>query len=386
MQTGKIGGALAACLIVLASLAGCDCGEGPLYPAPPPGARVDTFKQADRPAIDVLWVIDNSPTMKDVQDNLAQNLISFFQYLDSGDVDYQIAVTTTDVGRHGGKLVGTPEILTPDTPDVLRAFRGNVRVGTSGSAKEEGLAAAELAFQQRSGFLRPDVRCGEGEVCIDWRCVPEDEGSPLDEPRCHAAHVFIVWVSDQDDRSFGEINYFERVFSQVQGVGNENAVTLAAIVGPDEELEPGSPFRGCETEFGSAEAGDRYIELVERTGGLWGSICDPSYADTLEGMGATAVGLQRKFQLSNVPDLDTLEVRINYPCDVLPEEMGLCVELNDYCDAANQDDRVRQCIPPEGETDGWIYEEETRSIFFRGESVPGLRALVEIVYLPERAN
>ncbi|MFW6368989.1 MAG: hypothetical protein ACOC0J_00205 [Myxococcota bacterium] len=344
-------GALAA---VLLTVAGCDCGDPDLGRTLPAGARIDLFQQADRSVIDILWVIDNSPTMRDVQDNLGQNLVSFFRYLDSGDVDYQIGVTTTDILRHGGSFVGSPQIITPDTPDTLRVFRGNVHVGTDGSAREEGLAAAELLFQHQPGFLRED------------------------------AYVFIVFVSDQDDRSFGEIHYFWRVFSLLQGVGNENKVSVAAIVGTDEPLEPGSPFHGCVTDEGSAEAGLRYIELVELTGGIWGSICDDSFASTLEGMGANAVGLRRKFRLSEVPDLEETDVNVYYPCEDRPEEIGLCDEIIDTCDARREEEREFLCVPPRGGPDGWIYEAETQSIFFQGLSVPGLKAAIEVVYLPER--
>ncbi len=373
---------ICAAFALVAMAVSCQCGDEDIRRTLPPGARVDVFRQADRPVIDVLWVIDNSPTMSDVQDNLAGNLISFFRYLDEGDVDYQIGVTTTDVRRHGGQLVGSPRILTPDTPDVMRAFRGNVHVGTDGSAKEEGLAAAELLFQGGS-FLRPDVTCGESEECVDWQCVARDETVPPAKRSCHASYVFIVWVSDQDDRSFGEIDYYWRVFSQVQGIGNENKIILAAIVGPDEEIEPGSPFRGCVTEHGSAEAGGRYIELVEMTGGVWGSICDESFEGTLQEMGATAVGLERKFQLSEVPDLDTLEVNVYYPCEARAEEFGLCDYTEDQCDAADPRDRGVLCIPPQGGPNGWIYEEESGSLFFQGASVPGLRARIEVIYMAE---
>jgi hypothetical protein len=342
--------------IILAALAlavGCECDPG-LTRTLPPGARIDTFRQADRSVVDVLWVIDNSPTMADVQDNLANNLVSFFRYIDESDVDYQIAVTTTDIRRHGGQFVGSPPILTPSTPNVLSAFRGNVHVGTEGSAKEEGLTAAELIFEHNPGFLRDD------------------------------AYVFIVWVSDQDDRSFGEIRYYWRYFSGLQGIGNEGMVSLAAIVGPDEEIEPGSPFRGCISEFGTAQAGDRYIELVEKNGGQWGSICEESFAETLEAMGATAVGLMRKFQLSEVPDLEQIDVYVHYPCEGRPEELGLCDEIHDHCDASAPEDRTWLCVPPRGGADGWVYETETQSIFFQGASVPGMKAFIEVIYVPER--
>ncbi|MCA2980190.1 MAG: hypothetical protein INH37_18120, partial [Myxococcaceae bacterium] len=60
------------------------------------GFNTDTFSQDSRPKADILLVIDNSCSMSEEQTALAMNFNSFIQYAVTSQVDFQIAVTTTD--------------------------------------------------------------------------------------------------------------------------------------------------------------------------------------------------------------------------------------------------------------------------------------------------
>src|SRR5690606_26931508 len=117
------------------------------------------------------------------------------------------------------------------------------------------------------------------------------------------AYLFLVFVSDEDDQSqIGEPYYFYRYFKGLKGKGNDGMVSAGAIVGdvPD----------GCTHEVGWGEPGTRYHEFVGLMGGHVGSICDPEFDVILRDMGMDAVGLMRKFELTEVPELDGLEVLI----------------------------------------------------------------------------
>lgn len=340
---------LAGLLGCLAAGSACQCGGTTLTQTLPPGARIDTFEQAKVSKIDVLWVVDNSRSMIEEQQNLADNLVSFFHYLTEDQVDYQIGVTTTDDLNLPGQLMGSPKILDPSTPDVLADFKGNIQVGINGGAKEEGFAGAWDAIQQNKDLIRSD------------------------------AYLFIIFVSDEDDQSFGELRYYWRVFEQLKGIGNEGKVTLSAIVGPPSDPNTGDPG-GCVSPNGKAVPGDRYVALVKQTGGLWGSICDASFAKTLEALGAQAVGLRRKFFLSETADPKTIDVEVHYPCTGRPSQMGSCKSVKDTCSDPNPDNQDYVCTPPAGKPNGWVYEAQTNSIFFEGDSVPGLKATIEVIY------
>ncbi len=70
--------------------------------------RLDSFQQVRLNAVDLLVVIDNSCSMVEEQDNLANNFDALIGIFEEADVDWRIAVTTTDVEmrRYRGLLVG----------------------------------------------------------------------------------------------------------------------------------------------------------------------------------------------------------------------------------------------------------------------------------------
>ncbi|MCK6551324.1 VWA domain-containing protein [Myxococcota bacterium] len=147
---------------------------------------------------DILFVVDNSGSMADEQENLARNFEAFITQI-AGAGDYQIMVVTTDTqspdGEMGGLQVSTfatepphnlldqsssgcmpvgiahgcargPEPTTriirstQTKEEQIRQFQENVRVGSCGSGAEQGLAGMMLALEEtrvggcNEGFLR----------------------------------------------------------------------------------------------------------------------------------------------------------------------------------------------------------------------------------------
>lgn len=331
---------VAALLLVALAAAGCD--DDSFRPVLPPGARADTFQQIAAARVDVLFVVDNSPSMIEEQENLGRNFRSFFEHLVRAGADYHIGVTTTDVYKDNGRLQGSPEIITRDTPDPLAAFASNVKVGTEGTAREKGLEAARRTMELRpEGFLRDDA----------W--------------------LFFIFVSDEDDNSEpGTPRFFYRYFKGLKGKGNDGMVGAGAIVGD----RPG----GCIGEDGNADAAYRYAETVQMMGGQVGSICDPQFDRALKEMGVDAVGLRRKFTLSRAPDLETLTVTVRLSCDTARAELDAICEERTACASGNLLCTVRPL--PENGTDGWTYEFPTNSLVFHGSAIPPRGAQVEAVY------
>src|SRR5690606_15064850 len=150
----------------------------------------DRFEQIKASSIDILFVIDNSGSMQPHQEALADNFARFMELIDPdpsrrgepGEVDYRLAVATTDAENEAGVLHGNPAVLQPD-PGSLDAFKKNVVVGTSGAAREEGLRAAELALEAAS-----KLKDGQGR-----KAFVRD-----------GAFLYAIFVSDEDDKSFGE--------------------------------------------------------------------------------------------------------------------------------------------------------------------------------------
>jgi hypothetical protein len=145
---------------------------------------------------DILFVVDNSGSMADEQENLALN---FARFVDQtiGAADYQIGVVTTDLSSQNGERGGYqnfvfdsayPNILTnfsgsdcqdlgiahgcfrgPDPQkriitsslsreEQIATFGGNVRVGSCGSGTEKGLGAILAALGYTGRRLPPTLR------------------------------------------------------------------------------------------------------------------------------------------------------------------------------------------------------------------------------------
>jgi hypothetical protein len=118
-----------------------------------------------------------------------------------------------------------------------------------------------------------------------------------------------------------------------------------------------------------------------------GSICDTEFADTLRALATSAVGLRRTFVLSHVPDPETLEVRVRYPCGAAAEAVAACEAVDrKACEGQPADALETVCTPRRDGPDGWRYEPERSALFFAGRSVPGLGARVEVQYFEEGAR
>ncbi|MFZ5478280.1 MAG: vWA domain-containing protein [Myxococcota bacterium] len=237
-------------------------------------ASLGTFDSWVQPDVnvkaDVLFVIDDSSSMAEEQERLAENFQRFMEVLAETAADYQLGVVTTDVSAEdAGVLRGG--ILTPDTPALEQAFRDAVIAGTGGSRDEEGLAAAVLATRPETnpGFVREDSKLNA------------------------------VFISDEDDHSQGAVeSYVERL----AGVAGEEGFAAHALVGD-------LPM-GCASGTSAADAGTRYLEATEMSAGLAESICAEDYSSLLTRVGLDVTGISDTFYLTRLPSPDTLEVLV----------------------------------------------------------------------------
>lgn len=381
----------ASCLVLAAPLLLASCGDDQVIRVPPRPDQVERFDQRKASAIDILFVIDNSGSMQPSQEHLSENFEHFFRLIDPdpervgepGEVDYRIAVATTDVSSPGsaGKLYygpGEPKILQPsDEHDVLGFFRQRVLVGTKGASREEGFRAAELAAQAAAE-------------------LEDEKGKPLflrDE-----AYLYIIFVSDEDDESRDEVRYFERRLRSLMGKGDEKTVIVSAIAGPTDDPLP----EECIDEDGypKARQGFRYAEMARLTGGTVGNICLENWAETLETLAYTGLGLRKRFQLKapllyytddegNLdPNLlsETFSIEVQYPCDTPKDSPSLgervCTNRADRCD--HPDRPVIACVPPYdmGQSNGFWIEPRDNTVVFAGDAIPGPGSVVVVRYKP----
>ncbi len=237
--------------------------------------RSETFTQNTHRNgdVDILWVIDDSGSMADNQANLANNFDHFItQFLDK-DIDFKMAITTTDAYFKNGKMVGDSGKLTRASAIGNRtAFTNNfekwVKVGTSGSSVEQGLKCASAFFDRyASSFLRDD------------------------------AYLAIVFLSDEEDQSEKKVSEYLTRFQSLKK--NKGMVKAYSIVTTK------IPMRAqWET------IGNRYMDISKQTSGLFSDITD-NFSTTLKDIGGSIVNLVDKFALGTIPYNSNIKVFVN---------------------------------------------------------------------------
>lgn len=263
---------------------------------------------------DVLFVVDDSPSMAEEQERLEENFEAFVEAVEGTYADYHAGVVTTDVTTDSaGTLRGG--IITPDTEDLADTFLEALQVGSYGSRDERGFEATVLALEpdRNPDFIR--------------------SGAELD----------VVYISDEDDHSSGEMGSWLEAMRQGSGNGE---VVVHAIVG--------NMPAGCASGVTAADPGERYLDIAESTEGYEASICGESYEEILTRIGLDLSGLQDTFVLDDLPQPDTLEVYVD------------------------------EVLIPERAEDGWSYDASENAIIFEGYAVPrpGMAVVVYYKVLP----
>jgi hypothetical protein len=329
---------------------------------------VDTFEQGaaartavefnQKPAlVDVLFAVDNSPSMCEKQQALAQKFQAFISALQSQSLDFHIGVVATDMSNptFQGKLVAAgsnPKVLTAATPNLVQVFGQNVTaVGLAGSARSQGLLAALAALTPplttgaNSGFLRPE------------------------------ASLAIIIVSDEDDYSLNTVEppatddfvwFFTRSILGLKPPGDEGLVKLATIIGADANGQAancsgsGTPTAACTFHDLDGHAGTRYAAVAAQTLGLVQPICASDFGPLLTTIASTIGGLTRRFELSRV-SIDSALDPASLTVTVTPSS-GPAYTLM------------------QSGNDGWTYDAASFTLSFFGSGIPPPNSKVNIEY------
>ncbi len=290
----------------------------------------DVFQQLDHPMVDVLWVIDNSGSMIPYQQALAQNFSTFINWAITLDTDFQIGVITTEINApetpadffniYPGILVffpGYPKILTNDTPNLAQAFSRNVNVGTCCSDEQEsGLHAAMLALSE------PLVS------------APAANGGFVRED----AKLVIIMVSDEPEQSPAQVDFYVDFFRSIKGYRNDQLMDISVIV---------------------EDTASRYRFAQESTGGLFRDLDTSNWASTLGELGLDAFAARTQFPLSRQANPPTIVVTVDEHDGSGPQPVPL-----------DEDESG----------DGFTYDQESNSIVFGDDVVPGRGATIQVDY------
>jgi len=305
--------------------------------------------------------------MVDKQQNLADNFDQFADSLDPADISFQIGIISTDArGKTAGQFLGIPSIVKSDISGFQNQFKSNIQVGVGGRAMEEGIAAITRLLDKDNisknypEFLRSD------------------------------AGLFIVFVSDEDDKSPGRIPVYAKMILSSKGKGNEETIKVGAIMGPPEgdpkNKEKDSEV-GCKDENGvAAEKGTRYKELIDLINPkiqVIGSICDEDFSQQLSKLGLAFSGLTTKFTLSKAVKGNKIQtIYYEYPCLYSDKVKKLgCRKTENRCNAQSKDDEYKIICTPDNTEPGSIsYDKDSNTVIFSGKAIPRPKARVIIKY------
>jgi len=346
--------------------------------------NTDQFNQNAAAMVDILWVVDNSESMAQEQQGLGESFQAFIDNLIQSGVDYHIGVVSTDTGD-GGRLhsgASSSSYIDPGTANASSAFLQNVKVGTAGARQEKGFESAALVLGKGIGQWTPSnpdpVAVPNTGFLRRGFCDPFNNQTPSQktcegtnvpctaDTDCDDAAMFLIFVSDEDDKSFGPVRYYWRLFESYKGPGNEARVKVSAIVGPIAAAGSGDPGGCFNAGRGSAQAGYRYVDLVTQAAGaniaegIVTSICD-DFNEALTNLSITAAGMAAKFELSSVPNIDA-----RVPCDS-PEPQAFCVKV----DGTE--------VSPDQRT-GYSYEGASNSIVFGVSALPPPQSKITVQY------
>lgn len=233
----------------------------------------DSFTQQEgNNKIDILWVIDNSGSMGNEQAALAQNFEFFIEDFINKNVDFKMAITTTD-----DKLVAdslnelTSEKLLENEDKFKSNFKEMIKVGTNGSGQERGLWAAEkFTNGYAESFFRSD------------------------------AYYIVVYVSDEADQSVETTDHYLQNLKEWKDT--ESLVRAYSIVNMDTTA---STNKYIEVGF------ERYKAMADNTNGYAVDIKN-DFFQTLLTMGEDIAQLSLSFVLSEtVTQINSVEVIVD---------------------------------------------------------------------------
>ncbi len=314
--------------------------------------------------IDVLWVVDNSGSMSPAQTNLVNNFRSFITKFQAKGFDFQIAVTTSDAYVAAAQFNNTPAyakfrdgvgnahtgfpIITPATPNLLNVFVSNATQGTSGSGDERAFSSFKTALNSslNSGFIRPNSFLSV--------IIVSDEDDFSDPNRREGSWTFNGGIPDHSYTSPGletvssYVSYLDTLTGSTPNSRhfNVSAITIAdnACLTSYRQQSPG------------AIMGTRYMDLVSQTAGVVGSLCDASYANSLDFISQRISELSTQFRLNRLPVVSSIVVVVN----------GSFVTT----DAAN----------------GWTYDSTQNSIVFHGTAIPSVGSTIQVNFDPQNVQ
>jgi hypothetical protein len=320
-----------------------------------------TYKQVTNSLVDILWVIDSSGSMKEEQDYLGANFNSFIKGLTTSNLNFQTAITSTDVcgssqpknlaevvcpgeslhqsAQHlRGSFVGESDrkVLKRDDSDLVAKFNLYTSIGINGSGFEHGLKAANLAVEKVISGANENLIRNESFLAVIVVSDEEDDGIGLGMKDAYSGKNFV-------ELGMTKFRYTDKdLSSYLKTVKGEGKFSVSAITGT--RLKSGKLCSSAHSQ--PKEEGTQYINAANATGGIVQSICDSDWDQSLFKLGRDIEAQISQISLERTPAAGSIKVFVD---NVLMTK--------------------------------WTYSEGTRVIKFLPDAIPKDGATIRIEFL-----
>ncbi len=231
--------------------------------------------------VDVLFVIDNSPSMVDEQKSMAARFESFMERVKG--LNWQIGITTTDP-NHGvygdgrlqvfpnGKYMLTSEL---DVATARDLFGKTIQRKEVGSSSEQGIRGTYRAIQRSMGAAE--------EIHNDFF-------------REHSA-LNVVVISDENESGTQSFNKGTELQKLVETKwGSDKAFRFHSII-----VRPNDTACKAAATTGEHYYGYAYYTLTKATNGVLGDLCADDYGNQLTMIGQSVVNSKTTYDLGCIP-------------------------------------------------------------------------------------
>lgn len=281
--------------------------------------------------VDILFVIDNGTSMNMMQKQLHDQLPYLFDSLRELDMDIHIATTSMTMLSsfpESGKLIGTPKYISTESPNFMDDLKKKIFIGENGSTLEEGMAAMESVLSESyrktegKGFLRDD------------------------------SYLNVIVLSNEDDKSPKPWAYYANLLDKLRPAHSDGtkawSFNFFGVLSQQDNCSS--------SEWGFKEPGVKFMELVNYSGGVSGSLCGNDLYRSVSSIKARIIQILTDYKLDRKPRVDTIRVYV----------AGREV----HQDSVN----------------GWSYIAAENLIRFNGSSVPNAEEGIRVDFLPDEAN
>lgn len=338
-------------------------------------AEQSTFKQStsyQTRKIDILWVIDNSGSMKSSQDNVIANFNSFIQRFQTLNYDFNMAFISTDAYLDQLDTSGTYKntycpalpnkscslfrdgpgkdktatlhsgirVLNKSTPGLTSVFNLNAAGGIQGYGDERGLQSLKVSlsntsntdFRRSDAFLAIIIVSDEDDFSqnvISPHLEDLSGNAYLTDSRIHPISDYITFLDSYTNSTATIKNY------------SVNAITILDDA--------------CLAELNatntSRRIGTRYAQVADQTNGIKASLCG-NFGESLEIISDKVLALTSSFQLDREPIHSTILVKVD----------GTIIAENNL--------------------NGWSYDATNFTVNFHGSAIPAADASISITFDP----